>query len=199
MSGANSQEIEIPRKGRSGFRRAALTPRERLKFSGLSSQTHQPWNHGRRRPINSRVWQQTALRWLKFNFVGGIGIAVQLAALVAIRSVFHVDYLVATVSAVEIAVLHNFLWHERFTWAERQTHRIAASLARLVRFNLSNGAVSIVGNLLLMRLLVGRFHVHYVAANLVAIAVCSVTNFLLSEHIVFRQDPPVVREGSNPR
>ncbi len=29
-------------------------------------------------------------------------------------------YLVATALAVEMAVLHNFFWHRRWTWADRR-------------------------------------------------------------------------------
>jgi len=125
------------------------------------------------------------LRWLKFNAVGGVGIAVQLAALAFFRSVLHLDYLVATGLAVETAVIHNFLWHERFTWADRPAHRFAHSLARLAKFNTSNGLVSLVANLLIMRALVGQFHINYFIANLIAVATCSVVNFLLSDWYVF--------------
>jgi putative flippase GtrA len=133
--------------------------------------------------------KRTFFRWLKFNFVGGIGIGAQLAALAIFRSLLHLDYLLATALAVEIAVLHNFLWHERFTWADRPAARFAHSLARLARFNASNGLVSIAGNLLLMWLLVGTLHLHYFVANLVAIAACSLVNFLLSDCFVFQANP----------
>lgn len=63
--------------------------------------------------------RQTFLRWIKFNTVGAIGIGVQLAALAILRSRLKLNYLLATGIAVEIAVLHNFVWHERFTWADR--------------------------------------------------------------------------------
>jgi putative flippase GtrA len=129
--------------------------------------------------------RQSFLRWLKFNFVGGIGIAVQLAALALFRSALHLDYLLATALAVEAAVIHNFFWHERFTWADRPAARPVQSLVRLAKFNLSNGGVSIVGNLLLMRLLVGELKLNYVVANLMSVAVCSLVNFLLSDRFVF--------------
>jgi putative flippase GtrA len=122
---------------------------------------------------------------MKFNAVGGIGIAVQLAALAVFRSWLKLDYLLATGLAVEIAVIHNFLWHERFTWADRQSVRPVQSLIRLAKFNASNGAVSIVGNLLLMRLLVGKLKFNYVASNCVAIVVCSLVNFLMGDRFVF--------------
>ena len=96
---------------------------------------------------------------MKFNFVGGIGMVVQLAALAVFRSLLRLDYLVATGLAVEIAVIHNFLWHERFTWADRAATRPFQSLVRLAKFNATNGAVSIAGNLALMRLLAGELQV----------------------------------------
>jgi putative flippase GtrA len=107
------------------------------------------------RPAQPSEARQASCRWLKFNLVGGIGLGVQATSLAAFRSVLKVDYLLATALAVEIAVLHNFLWHERFTWADRRTGRLTHSFARLARFNDSNGLVSIAGNLLLMRPLVG--------------------------------------------
>jgi len=132
----------------------------------------------------------TARRWLKFNLVGGIGIVVQLAVLGILNGILKLDYLPATALAVEAAVLHNFIWHERFTWADRASVTRREAFMRLVRFNLTAGAVSILGNLLLMRLLVGLAHLPSLPANLVSIAGCSLVNFLVSEFIVFRARVP---------
>jgi putative flippase GtrA len=129
--------------------------------------------------------QQRFLRWLKFNFVGGIGIVVQLGALALFRSALHLNYLLATALAVETAVIHNFLWHERFTWKDRPSAHRLQSLARFAKFNATNGAVSIAGNLLIMRALVGQFHMNYMLANLIAVTACSLLNFLLSDWVVF--------------
>lgn len=125
------------------------------------------------------------MRWLKFNVVGGLGIGVQLAVLLALKSGFHLSYLPATALAVEAAVVHNFLWHERYTWADRVQPAWKKSLPRLLRFNLTTGAISIMGNLLLMTLLVGLGQMNYLVANGVAIALCSMANFLVSEGWVF--------------
>ena len=56
---------------------------------------------------------------VQIQLVGGIGIAVQFAALFLLKSVLHFNYLAATAIAVEAAVVHNFVWHEQFTWADR--------------------------------------------------------------------------------
>ncbi len=142
--------------------------------------------HGRELITGAR--HETAVRWLKFNLVGGLGIAVQLAVLFGLRSGFHLNYLLATALAVEAAVVHNFLWHERYTWADRVQRSWCNSLPRLLRFNLAAGGVSIAGNLALMKLMVGLGHLNYLIANSVAIAVCSLLNFLVSEEWVFESE-----------
>jgi putative flippase GtrA len=122
------------------------------------------------------------IRWLKFNAVGGIGILVQLGSLVFLRSYLALNYLLATALAVEITILHNFFWHERFTWSDRKS---AARLQRLAKFNLSNGAISLVGNVAIMKLLVGTLEMDYFVANVLSIAVCSTANFLVADRAVF--------------
>jgi putative flippase GtrA len=129
-----------------------------------------------------RDWQKTALRWLKFNFVGLIGIGVQLLALTLLTSGLHLNYLLATALAVETAVVHNFLWHERFTWRDRVPK---VRLPQFIKFNLTNGAISIFGNVLLMRFFAGSLRVPYLAANLVTVTCCSVFNFLVGDRFVF--------------
>lgn len=126
------------------------------------------------------------LRWLKFNAVGVGGIAVQLGALALFKSGLGLRLDVSTALAVELAVIHNFFWHARWTWHDRQPGTWRDTAARLLRFNLTTGLLSIFSNVVLTRLLVDRFGVPYLAANLMAIAITSVGNFLLAEFLVFR-------------
>ena len=124
--------------------------------------------------------------WLKFNAVGLIGIGIQLLTLTILASVVKLNYLVSTFLAVETAVLHNFVWHERWTWIDRTRQSTGGVIGRLIRFHLSNGLISIGGNLALMWLLVSHLHLHYFVANLIAIGSCSVVNFFASDRLVFR-------------
>jgi putative flippase GtrA len=126
-------------------------------------------------------------RWLKFNFVGGIGIVVQLAALWLLMNVARLHYLVATALAVEIAVLHNFVWHETFTWSSRIRAGWRARSGRLLRFHAGNGLISIAGNLALMRVFTGSLGIRPLMANAAAIAICSLANFAAGEWFVFRE------------
>jgi putative flippase GtrA len=97
----------------------------------------------------------------------------------------YINYLTATGLAVEATVVHNFLWHERFTWADRGRPSWRNSLPRLLRFSLTNGAVSIAGNLGLMKIMVAFGHLNYLPANGIAITFCSLINFLVSNTYVF--------------
>ncbi len=129
------------------------------------------------------------VRFVRFNAVGAAGICVQLAALWLLTGVMHVQYLVATSLAVGAAIVHNFLWHRHWTWAERAASGPAA--AQFLRFAAANGVVSFAGNLVLMMALVRGAHLAPVVANAVAIAACGVLNFWLGDAVVFpRADRP---------
>jgi len=122
-------------------------------------------------------------RFLRFNLVGVAGFVLQIAALaLLLRADMH--YLAATVLAVEAAVLHNFAWHERWTWRDRPASG-TARLGRLGRFHMLNGLVSLVGNLAVMRLLVGTVGMAALPANAIAVLACALVNYAASDRIVF--------------
>jgi putative flippase GtrA len=132
-----------------------------------------------------RGWKQVAKDGLRFYSVGVAGVAVQLAFLTLLAGYFHINYLIATMVAVELAVLHNFVWHEKWTWKHRRLNRNLL-LTRLASFNLTSGAFSIIGNVALMRVFVGMAHLHFFLSNLLSIGSCSLLNFLISHRFIFK-------------
>jgi putative flippase GtrA len=131
-------------------------------------------------------YEAVVIRWMKFSSIGVMGIVVQLIVLTTLTGLFKINYLIGTFLAVETAVLHNFVWHERWTWVDRSQGGTREMLGRLLRFNFTTGALSLGGNLLLMRVFVGYLHLHYLPASLLSIGCCNVANFLVSHHFVFR-------------
>jgi len=125
---------------------------------------------------------RNTVRWLKFNAVGAGGIAVQLVVLTLLKSGLALNYLLATALAVEAAIVHNYSWHQRLTWLDRPTGN---AWLRFLKFNLTTGMFSIVGNVLLMRCFVTAFHLNYLFANVLTITTCSLLNFLVSDRFVF--------------
>ena len=124
------------------------------------------------------------VRCLRFSAIGFAGWITQLACLWMLIDLGGVHYLVATVLAVEAAVVHNFFWHRRWTWSDRLS-AAGNGLRTLVRFNVTNGLISIVGNLVLMALLVRLGHVHYLVANVISVVACWLANFIVSDRLVF--------------
>ena len=127
------------------------------------------------------------MRWFKFNLVGLGGVFVQLGLLEAWMHFSLGNYLLGTAVAVEGAVLHNFGWHCIYTWRDRPAPTCTTVLLRALRFHLSNGAISLFGNLALMHLLVGTLGTPALLANMIAILICSVVNFLLGDRWVFEK------------
>ena len=125
-------------------------------------------------------------RWIKFNAVGAAGFALQMSVLfVLTHNPRPLGYLPATAIAVELAVLNNFVWHQRWTWKDRPSLSKAETLRRLAKFHVTNGALSIAGNLLLMMIFVGVLRLPVVISNVASVAVCSIFNFILADRIAF--------------
>ncbi len=140
------------------------------------------------------------LRWLRFNTVGLMGVVVQITTLFGSCSFLRIHYLPATALAVEAAILHNFLWHEHWTWSTQRAR--PGTWGRLLRFNLTAGTVSILQNLFLMKLLVADLDLHYLPANLISITTCSILNYFFCDWFVFRwsqatSSPPDSHSGGS--
>jgi putative flippase GtrA len=118
-----------------------------------------------------------------FNAIGMMGMLVQLSSLALLRRAMGGHYLWATATAIEVTLLHNFAWHWKWTWKDRREG--VAWWPAMMRFQAANGAVSMLGNLLMMRLLVGAVGVPVIAANGVAILCCSILNFRAGDAWVF--------------
>lgn len=126
--------------------------------------------------------------WWRFNIVSLVGVFVKLAVLHILTAWMYLGLRPATLLAVETAILHNFIWHEVWTWGERTRGAERKFwFSRLLRFNGSTGLVSLIGNVLITDLLVNRFALPVLAANAAAIALCYLANFCLSEWFAFRR------------
>jgi putative flippase GtrA len=128
-------------------------------------------------------------RSLRFLVVGGAGFAVQMAALALLTSRLRLHWVWATAFAVELAILHNFCWHLRWTWRDRSG---AGWPARLAKFHAATAVTSIGGNLALMTLLVALCHVPPVPANALAVGILGVVNYTMADRWVFRHAPAAV-------
>jgi len=125
-------------------------------------------------------------RFGKFSLVGVLGAALQVALFDFLVHGVRLPGAAAAAIAVESALLHNFIWHERFTWRERRTAMgFRERSARLWRFHAANGMVSLAGNTLLAYCLVQQLKAPAIPSAVAAILVCAPLNFLLADRWVY--------------
>jgi putative flippase GtrA len=124
-------------------------------------------------------------RFVRFNLVGALGIGVQLGVLSLLLTSVRTPIVVATLVAVLAAIVHNFAWHLHWTWRDRSI-RGTGAIAAFARFVFANGAISLVGNVVIMTILAAGLGLPPLVASIIAIGVCGVVNFWVGDSIVFR-------------
>jgi len=134
------------------------------------------------------------LRFVRFYVVGGMGTTVQLATLAILVHVVSLDYRVAAVMALLVALAHNFAWHVRWTWHDRPP--AGGIIPGFGRFVSANGLVSLAGTVALMPALVSAAGVPPVPANLIVIGTCGCVNFWLGGRACFPQKSTDRGQGS---
>jgi putative flippase GtrA len=128
-----------------------------------------------------RLWQEARFA-VRFACVGAFGVAINSACLYLLTEWGHVYYLLSSAAATEIAIVSNFLLNHSWTFAE--TTERGQGLRTILRFNL----VALSGVLMtvtILALLTELTPLHYLAANLVAIAMTSAWNFIASRRWVW--------------
>ena len=135
-------------------------------------------------------------RYIKFGIVGASGTVVNLAVLYLGR-----EYLFRTLEAhdskpywslalaIAIATLNNFTWNRLWTWADRNgdaatTHGSAPLVAQFGKYALASWFGIALQYGLTLWLSSGM---HYMLANIIAIVIASVSNFLANDKWTFKR------------
>ena len=108
-----------------------------------------------------------------FALVGGAGTVVNTAALYLLHARLHLPLIAASMIAVELAVVGNYLLNDRWTF-----RGYPSSVRRFAKFNASSlGGLAM--NVVILSTLT-NLGVHFLVANLVGIAAGFAVNFALS-------------------
>ena len=130
-------------------------------------------------------------RFIKFGLVGASGTVINLAVLFAAQ-----EYLFNTIAdfdirlnysialAITLATISNFYWNRRLTWRDRRASTETSALLLFFKY-VAAAALSIAVQSLLTKWL--AIHMHYMAANLIAIVLASVCNYLANDKMTFRR------------
>ena len=122
------------------------------------------------------------VRFARFTLAGTAGFVVQIATVAVLTWLLNVNYLIATLVAVEAAILLNFVGHQRWTFRDRS----GSWRLRLIQFHALTAMTSIVGSVFLTALFVEVIGVHPVIANIMSVAALSLVNFAGADRLVFR-------------
>lgn len=125
--------------------------------------------------------------------MGGSGVAVNVGLLHVFTASAKLDYRLASIFAIECAVLNNFLWNYFWTWKDRQAESKRSFAYMLLKFHLSSGFTAFAVNWGLLVLLTEILHVNYHVANvpnyhisnLIGIGLGAVVNFFIGHFWVF--------------
>jgi putative flippase GtrA len=135
----------------------------------------------------------TTHRTAVFVTVAALGFGVQIAAIALLTSVAGIPVPIATAVGVMIAMVHNFAWHERWTWADRTTPSTPLrtgsghAIARLMKFAASVGFVSLTGTVVLTTLYVSLLRIPVVLANLLAVWSTAFLNYLVLDRVIYQE------------
>jgi dolichol-phosphate mannosyltransferase len=139
-------------------------------------------------------WARLAWRFARFGVVGGSGIFVNQAVLYAgmewlftgIDKESRLGYVLPL--AIAVATTYNFILNRLWTWREHRGTDSQTVFSQYVKYV---GATLVGGTLqyVLTRWLASPegFSLHYGVANLVAIALASIVNFLFHDRLTFRK------------
>jgi dolichol-phosphate mannosyltransferase len=117
----------------------------------------------------------------KFAFVGALGTLLNLLLMSFMVEVFATGLLTASAFAIEISIIHNFLFNNFWTFGRHRSESFL--IKRLLHFNLVSCG-SLVINVAVTALLI-RIGTWYLLAQAIGIATAFTSNYLISTRLVF--------------
>ncbi|MCL4498948.1 MAG: GtrA family protein [Chloroflexi bacterium] len=127
--------------------------------------------------LSSITGSLTRIGWgrvIRFGIVGLSGTVVNLIVIHFLFGQLHWSPTIAAAIAVEVSVVNNFIWNNRWTFGHR-----TISLVRFFRFNLASLG-GLVITTIIFTVLVQWFRLHYIVADIVAIGAATSWNFVAS-------------------
>jgi dolichol-phosphate mannosyltransferase len=118
----------------------------------------------------------------RFCVVGGVGLAVNMAAFVLFNAAFGLNYLLAAVLATQVSTTTNFVMTERWVFARRATGGVRPRA--LMYFALNNASLLLRGPILI--LLVEGLGVGTAVSNFLSLLVLTVIRFAVADSWIWR-------------
>ncbi|MBU0518750.1 GtrA family protein [bacterium] len=136
--------------------------------------------------VNTKNVLQLVFRSTKFNLVAWMGMIVNSACLYLFKGILHIPIIPAGLLAIEIAIIHNFLWHRYWTWNDRNGENPKSFFKHLLIYNSMTGLVDLVANITVLWSLTTFAGVHFMISNLCGMMLGPFIKFWLNEKVIFK-------------
>jgi dolichol-phosphate mannosyltransferase len=143
------------------------------------------------RRLPERLQPMMRWRFIKFGVVGASGTVVNVAVLYVAQEFlfrqiadFHDRLNFSIALAITVATINNFYWNRRLTWRDRQHEVHHSSLFLFSKYVMAAGLAIVLQSLLTKWL---ALYMHYLLANVLAIVLSSVCNFVANDRMTFRR------------
>lgn len=136
------------------------------------------------RALVARAVQQVSkgnITFVRFSIVGALGVVWNLLFLFLLVEYFYTNHLPASIFAIEISIIHNFLLNNFWTFSERSLEN--SILKRFLNFNLLSLTTLIVNTCIAMALI--NLGAWYILAQAAGIICAFFINYLLNNCLVF--------------
>ena len=141
--------------------------------------------------LPARLQPMARWRFIKFGVVGASGTVINIAVLFACQEFlllqiadFHSRLNYSIAIAITLATISNFYFNRRLTWRDRQYEASPGVMVLFFKYVAAAGVSIAIQSVMTKSL---SLYLHYILANLVAIGVSSIFNFVANDRLTFRR------------
>lgn len=138
--------------------------------------------------VHTLLFSKQKKRFIRFCLSGLTGVFVNMGAFYILREFAHVGLSRSAIIAIELAIINNFFWNDRWTFQDIANERkgLIEQGKRFIRFNLVC-VTGLILNILMLNILHNFFHINEYLANMVAIVAVTGWNFSLNLKYSWKQ------------
>jgi len=141
--------------------------------------------------LPARLQPMARWRFIKFGAVGASGTVINIVVLFVCQEFlllqiadFHARLNYSIAIAITLATISNFYFNRRLTWRDRQVEASPGVMVLFFKYVAAAGVSIAIQSVMTKSL---SLYLHYIVANLVAIGVSSIFNFVANDKLTFRR------------
>jgi dolichol-phosphate mannosyltransferase len=126
---------------------------------------------------------------IKFGLVGLSGIIVNEGVLIYLREYAGYSIPAASVFAIELSILSNFLWNDLWTFRSEKEHSLSGRWQRFAAFQFVSIGGALI-NFAILNLFAIILGIDYRIANIIGILIAFAWNFLINRNLTWKKARP---------